>query len=662
MKRQNPRFRAANERVRLTAFLFRGFGGEGAGSGPDVQDAQPLMRQHHRSFMDAGHHDDGEISFSEFLNVLPLRVRQSQKPEDIKAWFSMIEGSNNGFVKRSDFVQWSLSAAALTANMGALAIFKAYDLRLCDGCLDEWEFTHFARDLGFSAEAHELFLEMSQDGALPYKLLLEELTNRRQHQTSPRSARMKECMVAFMWNAALDKHVLKEAPKLNLTSTAAWTFGGSPDSVRQSLAHILQEHNIGLVQLFEHLDDDCDTRVDRDEFIAAMGRLGFHGPPNVLAQIFERLDENDSGGITFDEFSAWVTDSPLSGRARKRALKHLSLRSRVCEDDEPWDEDRLRDELREGIERCGAHVDDLLEAWYGANKDGTLRKREWLQNWKRLIGSTNELWYDKIRGAVEDTFDSIAVEQDLAKNVTLSIANFARWIEPRRRSVSASASRRRPPVMRRISSGSSTVSITPSSFSTPQARRSAFDPESAIPAPPDSSEIRAIWRPSGRPPAWPLDHGLQRDKQRIAAQRPSPVHRLAPTPPAAHAASPGSQRDRTLGAPRALRICELHELPRVAEEAARIASQPHRAPPPPPDVLYISRKLNWPPKGIRVLRTERALRTPNVAYVKFGTSGLLSGRLAVQGGPPEHQGRRQTISPRSAGYVEHVQRAQLVYT
>ena len=30
MKRQNPRFRAANERVRLTAFLFRGFGGEGA--------------------------------------------------------------------------------------------------------------------------------------------------------------------------------------------------------------------------------------------------------------------------------------------------------------------------------------------------------------------------------------------------------------------------------------------------------------------------------------------------------------------------------------------------------------------------------------------------------------------------------------------------------
>jgi hypothetical protein len=56
----------------------------------------------------------------------------------------------------------------------------------------------------------------------------------------------------------------------------------------------------------------------------------------VLAQIFERLDENDSGGITFDEFSAWVNDTPLSGRARKRALKHLSLRSRVFEDDDDY--------------------------------------------------------------------------------------------------------------------------------------------------------------------------------------------------------------------------------------------------------------------------------------------------------------------------------------
>ena len=50
---------------------------------------------------------------------------------------------------------------------------------------------------------------------------------------------------------------------------------------------------------------------------------------------------------------------------------------------------------------------------------------------------------------------------------------------------------------------------------------------------------------------------------------------------------------RTQGA----RICELRDVSRISYEAAAV--HPRRAPPP-PELLFISRKLNWPPK-VRLL-------------------------------------------------------------
>lgn len=602
-----------------------------------IRDAYETVRQHYSFFSGADRSDDRELSFEDFAQVLPQRVRDNHRKEEIKMWFTAADMNHDGIVSRAEFVQWSLGSNAKKFGDGALAIFKAYD-NSDDGCLDELEFTKAARDLGFGEEAGDLFKLISHDGALHYAGLLNEIINNRRRQYP-----LNECLIVMMmWSMTKDS-IESKPPRIGQLDLAAdtWSFGGiDPQSARAQLAQLLDDNDVGLVDVFEHFDKNNDNYLSCDEFVDGLENLGFSGPREVLLTTFHQLDEDDSNNLAFDEFSSWIRGSALSGRARRRALKHVSLSRRVSGYDEPWDEDRLREELRGALEEAGARPSDLLETW-DVNGDGTIRKKEWLQNWKKLMGIKNELWYDKVRGAVEDVFELINTgddeEERFEKNNTLSIREIDVWLNPRKRSASAKrcvparSSWTVPSPQARLVSpqadfrSPSTSSVAASANVSPPRPHSSLRRNGHGPTP-----RAALWRPNGHRPAWPLDYGLQRDKARISAQRPTPAYRPAPPSPSAHGASSPSD-DKALGSPRTKRVCELHDLSRVAAEAAR---SPY--PGVPPEVLYISRKLNWPPKGIRVLRPERAHAATNVAFVNFGVAEVV-GRLAVQGGPPGAQ-------------------------
>lgn len=287
------------------------------------------------------------------------------------------------------------------------------------------------------------------------------------------------------------------------------------------------------------------------------------------------------------------SDRPLamSARARREALRHISLCPRVLTEDAPWDEERLRDELRGALQEAGAKPTDLLDAW-DINKDGTIRKREWLQNWKKLVGTSNELWYDKVRGAVEEAFDLINFEGDgFSKDTTLSINEIDRWLNPRRKCASPGRNSR---------GDASPDPRWPGSSRSPDGHCSR----------PASARTQLLWRPCGHRPAWPLEYGLQRDRQRLAAQKPTPIPRLSAP---AYRPSPRRAADEGSDSPRKAFSCDLQEVPRLAVEAAHSPK-----PRPPPDVVYISRKLNWPPRGIRVLQPgSPAAGRPNVPVLAW---------------------------------------------
>lgn len=96
---------------------------------------------------------------------------------------------------------------------------------------------------------------------------------------------------------------------------------------------------------------------------------------------------------------------------------------------------------------------------------------------------------------------------------------------------------------------------------------------------------RPLWRPNGHRPSWPLDIA-----QRLAQERALLISPPSASPPR----TPRSTRQRFGGYQPRTQICELRDIPKLktARMQATVAAKPAL-----PE-LYISRKLNWPPRGL----------------------------------------------------------------
>ena len=174
------------------------------------------------------------------------------------------------------------------------------------------------------------------------------------------------------------------------------------------------------------------------------GHLGYRGGKAALNAAWLELDGDESGAVTFDELDSWVFGRSFGRQKRMEVVHALSLRHRVCLEDEPWSEARLRDELRHVIREADLRPTDLPEAW-DKSGDGSLGKREWLVRFKCLFGGAGELggsdsegvalWYEKVRCAVDEAFETLAALH-MSQPKQVSIGDMAKWLtrpEARRR-------------------------------------------------------------------------------------------------------------------------------------------------------------------------------------------------------------------------------------
>ncbi|TDJ36008.1 MAG: EF-hand domain-containing protein [Gammaproteobacteria bacterium] len=57
---------------------------------------------------------------------------------------------------------------------------------------------------------------------------------------------------------------------------------------------------------FDYADSDGNGRIDKDEFMRLIVRLGLKRPDGVVDLAFASIDTDENGTIDFPEFRAWL--------------------------------------------------------------------------------------------------------------------------------------------------------------------------------------------------------------------------------------------------------------------------------------------------------------------------------------------------------------------
>lgn len=125
-----------------------------------------LLQQAQRDalrFAEADVDGNNELNFDEFLAMQPKKILEQYGEDDIREWFQAADTDNSGTVSMNEWFMWTLARQTLNGADALRNLFRAYD-KDRQGTLDLDEFQALANDMGFGAAAHEIFLELDQDG------------------------------------------------------------------------------------------------------------------------------------------------------------------------------------------------------------------------------------------------------------------------------------------------------------------------------------------------------------------------------------------------------------------------------------------------------------------------------------------------------------------
>jgi len=314
-------------------------------------------------------------------------------------------------VTLTEAVLCAISLASFLSGAGILEILQQYDDN-GSGRLSEREFAHAARELGFGDEANHVFhsLPLRADQNIDYVDLLED---------AKLTSQDKKIAIRFITAMSWSGRGAHAAPDVD---TRGWSFTGEDvESARTNLRTLLNTHRVKLSEVFDIIDTSDDQRVSREEFVVSFHNvLGFQGRREITEEIFAALDEFDRGVVTFDSLNGWLKGTGMNHRSKIVAAKQLSIAPTcVCAEEPPWDTSRLRKELQKLLDDAGLQIADLFDAW-DDDCNGDLRKKEWLVHFKKLTlrgGISEELWYSKIRNAVNDAYAEIEKGRAMRRKV-----------------------------------------------------------------------------------------------------------------------------------------------------------------------------------------------------------------------------------------------------
>ena len=396
------------------------------------QDAATAARRHLRrkavEFDEADRDGDQEVDAEEFARFILPRVDSAGRAitaEVRKEWWALMDVDGDGFIRKDEFFLYALMSASRKSGTGIAAIFKGYDAD-GSGTLDEIEWERALEEMGFGDVATCMF-EQHMDPksrTISYLHLLKTVETR----TNLPSMR------TFLLTMASDS--------VRKVDTSGWRFGGNrPEDVRSGLASLLQRHGCRLSDLFAALDDDSSFSLTHEELKNAMWEIGFAGRPEVVGEIFDALDQDHSGHVSFEEFNAWVVGRTIIATAdqRESAAAQMSLESRLQQSvdagDASWSSARLRSELLNTLAEQGLRCLDLLRAWDKGNgghaegADNSISNKEFMLGMKRLCGGFSSdgcMWYTMAREGARASFAAM----DKSGDGMISVTELCRWLDP----------------------------------------------------------------------------------------------------------------------------------------------------------------------------------------------------------------------------------------
>ena len=72
-------------------------------------------------------------------------------------------------------------------------------------------------------------------------------------------------------------------------------------------------NNTDLKLHFDYVDSDGNGRIDKDEFMRLVERLGLKRSDDIVELAFASIDTDENGTIDFPEFRAWLEKEAVAG-------------------------------------------------------------------------------------------------------------------------------------------------------------------------------------------------------------------------------------------------------------------------------------------------------------------------------------------------------------
>ena len=327
------------------------------------------LKVHYTDATLASGRDEGEgLDFVEFAAMVRERIHigpDRANDAQLRRWFEGCDRNGNGRIEATEFFTFSLKCAQQAAGgerdfRGVAELLRTTFDTTNDGKFDQKEFRKMARRFGFGDHADELFehIDATHDGSISIQEMLDAAHGSRMGMGTGSSS-TGAFVAALSINAALMREEARVAgsalvdqgqaldseaagqlismlgldlvppgksssssrePPQRPTTLSGEALTQAVEALRMSLVSELTKRGLGASALFAGVDKDGDSRVNRSEFAAALIRwLKLPQlpelPREVVDAIFDELDKDLEGGISYVEFAQWLRVSDFASGA-----------------------------------------------------------------------------------------------------------------------------------------------------------------------------------------------------------------------------------------------------------------------------------------------------------------------------------------------------------
>lgn len=393
--------------------------------------AVSISRDAAMAFYHADVDGDEQLSFEEFMEVVPEDMMKDTSPQQIRRLFDNVDADRSGHITMDEFFIWTLSFVQESTGAGLASFFSRYDAT-GEGTLDAREFARAAEDLGFGSVGHDIFLELDPDqsGAVSYSELIGFLDG---SGAMTRTKSISSESKRFLTGVAYSFSDVGEAP-----DPLTWDVKArNANELRTAFQKIMLKHpKVRVTTLFSILSNGSTSPISRAEFPKALARVGLtDAPSDFYEEVFREIDLDKSNLFGLDDMQTWINNvegrHSISRRLTllRKPVEGLTLTPigvmsvpypcplRTVE----WDVAALQKALQVMLIKEGLAPLDLLRAW-DQDRSGTFSLKEFLVMLKKIVHDP-ELWDDELRDICQAAFRTVA-----AADSSIDVIEFEHWL------------------------------------------------------------------------------------------------------------------------------------------------------------------------------------------------------------------------------------------